>query len=135
MSQTKLYCAFFNRLEAAFSVNCTPDHDTYEDLKEKIQQRTGLDAIGIHRWVLYRPGRVLDKGQPFIPNQIDSRLPSKFLLKSISPTSSDPEIDIVVVVTNEPASLKRSIDQISGDDQSASGKRSIREFSASGTVL
>lgn len=37
----------------------------------------------------------------------------KFSCQCTNLTSSDPEIDIVVVVTNEPASLKRNIDQTS----------------------
>lgn len=41
-------------------------------------------------------------------NHIDSRLSSEFLVNAANPASS-PEIDIVVVVTDDPTSRKRSI--------------------------
>lgn len=106
-------------LKMHFPVDCTINHDTYDDLKAKIQQKKRLHTVDIERWILYIPGRVLDKEQPFIPSPKDSRLPSKFLVEATNPESSDPEVDVVVMVGNQPAFLKRS----------------VYEFFTSGTIL
>ena len=108
-SQRKVYCAFADGLKTAFPVGCTINHDTYDDLKAKIQQKKRLHTVDIDRWILYSPGRVLDKEQPFIPSPKDSRLPSKFLVEATNPESSDPEVDVVVMVGDQPAFLKRSV--------------------------
>lgn len=95
--QRKVYCAFSHDLEAAFSVVCHVNHDTFEDIKYTIKQRKKLDSIDVDQWILYRPGRVLSKNEPFCPSDKDFRLPSKLTIKSTDPESSDPEIDIVIL--------------------------------------
>lgn len=51
--------------------------------------------MDINRWILYRPGSVLDKDTAFVPSDADCRLSPRSLL-AVDPEPSDPEVDIVI---------------------------------------
>lgn len=94
-SSKNLFCCFEDNLTREFPVTCH-DEDTYYDLKVKIQLKKGLED-DVDGWDLYRPGDLLDKTKPFIPETGDQRLPPKHRIKHTDKESGDPDIDIIIM--------------------------------------
>lgn len=117
-NKSQLYCTFDHSLKGSCPIDCTINQNTYYELKKKIQQQEEPQGHEINRWTLYHLGRVLDKDHAFIPSDNDSQLARKLIIQSTEPKSSDSEIDIIIVVKNQPAFAKKNI---------------INEFSISGT--
>lgn len=94
-SQRKLWCAFSDRLNGIFSIDCTLNVDTIEDVKKKIREkRDAFKTEYIEDWDLYSPVSKVEAA--FTPAN-GQFLPPPQRITSDFPQSNDPFIQIVVI--------------------------------------
>jgi hypothetical protein len=93
-SQRKLWCAFSDDTDTVFSITCTLDRDTVDDVKEKILEMD-QESKAVPRWKLhlYCPTRPVKDGLDLEKLHPRRQISSKF------PQPHDPNIDVIIEIS------------------------------------
>jgi hypothetical protein len=93
-SQRKLWCAFSDDTDNVFSITCTLEHDTVDDIKEKILEMD-RESKAVPRWKvhLYCPARPVKDGL-----DLEKLHPRRQISLEFS-RSHDPNIDVIIIIS------------------------------------